>query len=161
MPPLDHKHLLMNLLNIEVPVISAINGPATRHPEIPLLADIVLASADTVIQDSAHFRGGLVPGDGVHVVFPMLMGTARARYFLTTGQSLSAAQALEFGLVNEVLPKDQLLARAWEHAREIMKQPRLVRRYTRLVVTQALKEEMQRQLAYGLALEGLARMKEA
>src|SRR6266446_3098948 len=54
----EGKHLLVNLLNIEVPVIAAINGPAVRHAEIPLLSDIVLASDDTFIQDTAHFRGG-------------------------------------------------------------------------------------------------------
>lgn len=156
----EGKHLLMNLLNIEVPVIAAINGAATRHPEVPLLSDIVLASDDVVLQDSAHFQGGMVPGDGVQITFPMLMGTARARYFLTTGQAVNAKQAYDFGLVNELLPREQLLPRAWELARTIMKQPPLVRRYTRLVLTQPLKEEMQKQLAFGFALEGLARMKE-
>jgi enoyl-CoA hydratase/carnithine racemase len=157
----EGKHLIMNLLNIEVPVISAINGPCTRHPEVPLLADIVLASHDLVIQDSAHFQGGMVPGDGVQITLPMLMGTARARYFLLTGQALKAQQAYDFGLVNELMSRDELLPRAWELARTIMKQPPLVRRYTRLVLTQPLKEEMQKQLAFGFALEGLARMKES
>ncbi|MCC6535829.1 MAG: enoyl-CoA hydratase/isomerase family protein [Burkholderiales bacterium] len=156
----EAKHLIMNLLNIEVPVISAINGPVTRHPEIPLLADVVLASDDVIIQDSAHFQGGMVPGDGVQITFPMLMGTARARYFLTTGQAVKAQQAYEFGLVNELLSRENLLPRAWELARTIMKQPPLVRRYTRLVLTQPIKEAMQKQLALGLALEGLARMKD-
>ncbi len=157
----EGKHLIMNLLNIEVPVIGVINGPATRHPEVPLLADIVLASDDATIQDSAHFRGGMVPGDGVQIAFPMLMGTSRARYFLMTGQALSAKQAFDFGLVNELMPREKLLPRAWDLARILMKQPPLVRRYTRLVLTQPLKEEMQKQLAFGFALEGLARMKES
>lgn len=156
----EGRRLLMNLLDIEVPVISAINGPATRHPEIPLLADIVLASENATIQDSAHFRGGLVPGDGVHVVFPALMGMNRARYFLMTGQTLSADQARDMGLVAEVLPRAALLDRAWELARHLMLQPALTRRYTRVLLTQKMKEEMQRLLHFGLALEGLARMKE-
>jgi enoyl-CoA hydratase/carnithine racemase len=58
----EGRALLMNLLNIEVPVISAINGPAWRHGEIPLLSDIVLASDTAAFQDSAHFPNGLVPG---------------------------------------------------------------------------------------------------
>src|SRR5256886_10143988 len=61
----EGKHLLLNLLDIEVPMISAINGPALRHSEIPLLCDIVLAAEDTTFQDSAHFPNGLVPGDGM------------------------------------------------------------------------------------------------
>ena len=70
----DGRRLLVNLLDIEVPVISAINGPAWRHSEIPLLADIVLAADTAMFQDSAHFTGGLVPGDGMHVVYPLLLG---------------------------------------------------------------------------------------
>src|SRR2546429_142208 len=60
----EGKHLLMSLLDIEVPMISAINGPAWRHSEIPLLCDIVLAADDVQFQDSAHFPNGMVPGAG-------------------------------------------------------------------------------------------------
>jgi len=57
------------------------------------MCDIVLASETAEFQDSAHFVGGLVPGDGVHVIFPMAMGLNRGRYFLLTGQRLNAALA--------------------------------------------------------------------
>ena len=57
----EGRALLMNLLNIEVPVIAAINGPAWRHSEIPLLSDIVLASDTAAFQDSAHFPSGMSP----------------------------------------------------------------------------------------------------
>jgi enoyl-CoA hydratase/carnithine racemase len=152
----EGKHLLMNLLNIEVPMIAAINGPAVRHPEIPLLCDIVLASDTTTIQDSAHFNGGLVPGDGVHVVFPLLMGPNRGRYFLLTGQVLNAQEAKDLGLVSEVLPGPELLPRAWTLARQLQQRPDLLRRYARVMLTQDLKKRMHELLGYGLALEGLA-----
>ncbi|MGQ7793595.1 enoyl-CoA hydratase/isomerase family protein [Faunimonas sp. B44] len=152
----EGKHLLMNLLNIEVPMIAAINGPATRHAEIPLLCDIVLASDDVTIQDSAHFNGGLVPGDGVHVVFPLLLGPNRGRYFLLTGQVLSSGEAKNLGLVNEVLAREDLLPRAWVLARQMLQRPPLLRRYTRVMLTQDLKKRMVELLGYGLALEGLA-----
>jgi enoyl-CoA hydratase/carnithine racemase len=148
--------LIHNLLNIDVPVIGAINGPAYRHPELPLLSDIVLASDNVVIQDPAHFQGGLVPGDGVHVVFPLIMGLTRGRYFLLTGQKLNAMEAKEMGLVNEVLPRGQLMNRAWELANLLLQQSALVRRYTRQLLTQDLKSRMASLLGYGLALEGLA-----
>jgi enoyl-CoA hydratase/carnithine racemase len=151
----EGKHLLMNLLDIEVPMISAINGPALRHSEIPLLCDIVLAAESTVFQDSAHFPNGLVPGDGMHIVYPLLLGPNRGRYFLLTGQTLSAQQALEVGLVNEVLPQDNLLPRAWELAEQLIKQPPLTLRYSRVLLTQPLKRQLQDLLGYGLALEGL------
>lgn len=108
----DAKRLLTNLLEIQAPMIAAVNGPATVHAELALLCDIVLAADHTVFQDAPHYPSGLVPGDGVHVVWPMLLGLNRARYFLMTGQQLSAAEALNLGVVNEVMPQSALLDRA-------------------------------------------------
>ena len=156
----EGRALLMNLLNIECPVIAAINGPAWRHCEIPLLSDIVLASDTAQFQDSAHFMSGMLPGDGMHIVMPLLMGMNRGRYFLLTGQTLSAHEAHELGLVNEVLPADQVLARAWEHARLLAARPTLLLRYTRLMFTEHLRKRMQDLLGYGLAMEGLALMEQ-
>lgn len=155
----ESRQLLPNLLMIEAPVISVINGPAVRHAEIPLLGDIVLASDSTYFQDTAHFPGGMVPGDGMHIVMPLLMGLNRGRYFLLTGQKVSAEEAKAIGLVNEVLPADQLLGRARELAQQLMLQPKLVRRYTRVALTEEIRSRMQGLLGYGLALEGMARMK--
>lgn len=151
----EGKQLLFNLLDIEVPVISAINGPAWRHSEIPLLSDIVLASEDAAFQDSAHFPNGLVPGDGMHILYPLLLGLNRGRYFLLTGQTLHATEAKDMGLVNEVLPRQQLLPRAWELAEQLAQRPRLVLRYSRVLLTQHVKRLLHDLLGYGLALEGL------
>jgi len=151
----EGKHLLLNLLDIEVPMISAINGPALRHSEVPLLCDIVLAAEETTFQDSAHVANGLVPGDGMHIVYPLLMGLNRGRYFLLTGQTLTAREAQALGLVNEVLPRHELLPRAWALAEQLAQRPRLVLRYSRVLLTQQLKRQMHELLGYGLALEGL------
>lgn len=151
----EGKHLLMNLLDIEVPMISAINGPALRHSELPLLCDIVLAAEEATFQDSAHFVNGLVPGDGMHIVYPLLLGLNRGRYFLLTGQTLTARQAQEMGLVNEVLSRQELLPRAWALAEQLAQQSSLVLRYSRVLLTQHLKHLTHDILGYGLALEGL------
>ncbi|UXJ50166.1 enoyl-CoA hydratase/isomerase family protein [Pseudomonas citronellolis] len=152
----EGKELLMNLLDIEVPVIGAINGPAYIHAEIPVLSDIVLASENAELADLAHFIHGVVPGDGVQVVWPMLLGPNRGRHFLLTGQRLSAAEAHALGVVAEVLPQDQLLTRAWELAQTIARQPAVTTRYTRVAFTQPIKRRLLDELGYGLALEGLA-----
>ena len=154
----EGRRMLMNLLNIEVPVISAVNGPAWRHSEIPLLGDIVIAAEHAAFQDSAHFPGGLVPGDGVHVVYPMLLGANRARYFLLTGQVIEAAEAQRLGLVAEVLPREKVLPRAWELARDIAAKPEVLVRHTRLLLTEPIKRRMQEELGFGLYNECLALM---
>jgi enoyl-CoA hydratase/carnithine racemase len=122
---------------------------------LPLLCDIVLAAEETTFQDSAHFANGLVPGDGMHIVYPLLMSLNRGCYFLLTGQSLTARQAQEMGLVNEVLPRTGVLPRAWALAEQLAQQPRLVLHYSRVLLTQQLKRQIYDLLGYGLALEGL------
>ncbi len=151
----DGKRMLMGLLDIEVPMIAAVNGPATLHAELAVLCDIVLAADHATFQDAPHFVAGLIPGDGVHLVWPLLLGANRGRYFLLTGQVLSAAEAKDLGVVSEVMPLPDLLPRAWELARQLAKQPDLNLRYTRVLLTQQLRRMMLDNLGYGLALEGL------
>ena len=152
---LEAKRLLQTLLEIGVPVIGAVNGPALVHAELAVLSDIVIASDTAVFADDRHFRRGTVPGDGVHLVWPLVLGVNRGRYFLLTGQRLSAKEALAMGVVSEVVPKDKLMARAWELAYELAKQPYLTLRYTRETFVQPMKRVLLDGLGYGLALEGM------
>jgi enoyl-CoA hydratase/carnithine racemase len=152
----EGKALLRSLLDIEVPVISVVNGPARIHAELAVLGDVVLAAETAIFQDAAHFPGGAVPGDGVHVVWPLLLGPNRGRAFLLTGVEISAAEALACGVVAEVLPANRLLERAWEVARRLAQAPDLTLRYTRVVLTEPLRRALAADLGYGLALEGLA-----
>ena len=148
--------MLQNMLRIEVPMISAVNGPATRHSELALLCDIVLASETACFHDSGHFENGQVPGDGVNIVYPLLLGLNRARYFLLMGQSIDAQEALRLGLVNEVHPQDRVLPRAWQIAERLASHPMLQLRYTRRLLTEDLRRRMHEHLGYSLALEALA-----
>ena len=150
------RMLTENVLAVDVPMISAVNGPCNIHAEVPLLGDIVLASEDAYFQDLAHFPRGMVPGDGAHVLWPLLVGRNRGRYLLLTGKQLTAREACDWGAVNEVLPKDKVLDRAWELARELAMRPPLVLRYTRQLFTQDLKRAFLDELGHGLARETYA-----
>jgi enoyl-CoA hydratase/carnithine racemase len=134
------KRLLRSLLDIDVPAIRAVNGPAFIHAEIPLLADVVLAANSAVFADKTHFvvadrsvvaSGGVVPGDGVHLVWPWLIEHRKAKYFLLAGQEIGAAEALQLGFVNDFLAQDELRPRAWEPVREWAQRPLPLLRYTR------------------------------
>lgn len=94
----------------------------------------------------------------MHVVYPLLLGINRARYFLLTGQTLDAAKAHELGLVAEVLPPDKLMARAWQLAEDIAARPKSLVRLTRAVLTEHIKRHMQEYLGFGLYAEMLALM---
>ena len=151
----DGKRMLMGLLEIEAPMIAAVNGPATIHAELAVLCDVVLAADHATFQDAPHFVSGLIPGDGVQLIWPLLLGANRGRYFLLTGQVLSAAEALDLGVVSEVMPRGELMTRARALAAEIARQPDLNLRYTRELLTRQLKRLMLDNLGHGLALEGL------
>ena len=148
--------VLENLLDIEVPMIAAINGPVTVHSEYALLCDIVLAAQDAYFQDAPHPAFGIVPGDGLHVVWPEVIGEIRGRYFLLSGQKLSSQEAKDYGAVNEVVSRQALLPRAWELARHLKKQNPLTLRYTRMALSTRLRRRLQESLSYGLALEGIS-----
>jgi len=152
----EGQRLLNNLLAINVPVISAVNGPALFHAEIPVMSDVVLASETAVFKDP-HFEVGNVPGDGCTVVWTHVLGPNRGRFFLLTGQELDAATALDYGVVNEVLAPRDLLPRAWELAEKFAAKPFLVRRYTREILTQEYKRLMHAGVGAGLSLQGLAK----
>jgi enoyl-CoA hydratase/carnithine racemase len=152
----EGKRLLRRLLEIEVPVISAVNGPALIHAELVVMSDIVLCAEHTIFQDGPHRPRGVVPGDGVHLVWPELLGLNRGRYFLLTGQQLSAEEALNLGVVSEVLPVDRLLPRAREHAEALASMSTKALRYTRECMTMRWKQLLGADLGYGLLLEGAA-----
>jgi enoyl-CoA hydratase/carnithine racemase len=152
----EGRKVLMNLLDIEVPLIAAVNGAVRLHSEYILLCDIVLATPATVFQDKPHFEFGIVPGDGVHLLWPEVIGTIRGRHFILTRQELLAETAREWGAVNEIVPAVKLLTRAREIAEGLARLPPLTTRYTRIALTQKLRRIIDEGVGYGLALEGIS-----
>ena len=151
----EGRKVLMNILDIEVPLIAAVNGPVRLHSEYILLADIVLATSST-FQDRPHFEFGIVSGDGVHLLWQEAIGTIRGRYFIMTRQELDAQTAKEWGAVNEIVLADKLLARAREIAEGLAKLPPLATSYTRIAMTQRLRRIIDDGVTLGLALEGIS-----
>jgi enoyl-CoA hydratase/carnithine racemase len=151
------RRLVSAHLSVEVPIIAAVNGPAMRHADLALMCDIVLAADNATFEDTAHFHNGsIVPGDGINVVFTMLLGLNRARYLMLTGQVLGAREAKDLGLVAELMPREKLLARAWELAQQLAKKSDMLLRYTRAVLTHPLKKQIDEGLPYFLAMETLS-----
>jgi len=152
----EGRKVLSNILDIEVPMISALNGPVLLHSEYALLTDIILATPQTVFRDKPHFEFGIVPGDEVNLLWPEVIGSIRGRYFILTRQLLDAQTAKDWGVVNEIVPADRLLARAHEIADAIAALPPLTSRYTRIALTQKLRRIIDEGSGYSLALEGIS-----
>jgi enoyl-CoA hydratase len=105
--------------DIEVPVIGAINGFAiTGGFELALACDIMIAAEEAQFADT-HARVGVMPGGGMSARLPRAVGIRKAKELSLTGNYLSARDAERMGLVNRVVPHDQLLAAAREMAMQI------------------------------------------
>ncbi|MFC4014571.1 enoyl-CoA hydratase/isomerase family protein [Nonomuraea purpurea] len=137
----DMAKLLENLIfSVDIPTIAAVNGPGT-HCEFATACDITLCVEDADFFDP-HFLGGGVPGDGMGLTLQRTIGIKRASYYMYTGARLNGRTALELGLVNEVLPRERLLPRAWEIAEMIMQRPRAARRLTHAIVSRPWKQAL-------------------
>lgn len=146
---------LGGLLDIEVPVIGVVNGPARIHAELVVIADVVLACPEATFADHAHFTKGIVPGDGVQTVWPRLLGPTRGSYFLLTGQELSAEEAMRLGVVHEIHPRDRLYARALELGSGMARLPVETLMYTRMLLRSEDRRLFGENVSHGLALAGL------
>ena len=138
----DTMNFVENFINdIEIPVIAAINGIG-QHYEFALMSDITLCDPDFYFSD-AHFSHNIVPGDGMNFSLRTCAGVKRATYMMYMEPKIDAKTALEWGLVNEIVPHDQLIPRAYEIARHIMKSNRAVRRLTHEIAVRPWKRALQ------------------
>jgi enoyl-CoA hydratase/carnithine racemase len=152
----EGKKVLANILDISAPVIAAVNGPATIHSEYVLLADIVIATPDTIFQDKPHLGFGLAPGDGIHSLWPEVIGPIRGRTFVLTRQIIDADEAKALGVVGEIVPRERLMERAHEIASGLANLPPLTTSYARVAMIQKFRRLVDESVGYGLALEGLS-----
>lgn len=152
---MEGRRVLQRLADLEMPIVAAINGPVSVHSEYALLADIVIASETTTFSDFPHVTYGLVPGDGIHVVWEETLGLNRARHLIMTQGSFTAAEAKLWGAVAEVVPQERVLARALEIAEEIAKRPQLLNRYVAVAIRRQISRHLAEGTTLGLALESL------
>jgi enoyl-CoA hydratase/carnithine racemase len=124
-----------------------------RHNNLLDIDDIVLASEDAYFQDGAHFLINLSPGDGVQNIWPRVIGWNRFRYWQLMGQKITAQQAYDWGAVNEVIPGDQLLDRAWEIARYLLRFSPMTLRHTRRTFVREFKSAAHNDLALAQYME--------
>jgi enoyl-CoA hydratase/carnithine racemase len=147
--------VLQRLLELPFAVVGVANGPATVHSEYLLLADIHIASERATYGDIAHPGFAITAGDGLHVVWEEVAGTARAKWLLWTGEEIDAQTALQWGVVSEVVPHEQAVGRGIEIARMLAGKPALYRSLQKQTLNLNLHRRIIEDVPFGMALEGL------
>jgi enoyl-CoA hydratase/carnithine racemase len=147
--------VLQRLLDLPMPVVGVANGPATVHSEYLLLADVHIASERAVYADYPHPAFGITGGDGLHVVWEEVAGTARAKWLLWTGEQIDAQTALQWGVVSEVVPHQRAVERGIEIASKLAAKPALYRSVQKQTLNINLRRRITQDVPFGMALEGL------
>jgi enoyl-CoA hydratase len=149
----DAKQLVWDLLDVELPIVAAVNGPAVGlGASIALLCDVILMADHATLADP-HVRVGIVAGDGGAAIWPLAVGPARAKQYLLTGDALTAQEAERIGLVNRVVPAADLDAEALALARRLAAGAPLAVRYTKLAVNKLVKDALNVAFDTSTALE--------
>ncbi len=139
---LDARQLIWDLVDVELPVVAALNGPAVGlGASIALLCDVIVM-ADTAVVADPHVRIGIVAGDGGAAIWPLLLGPARAKQYLLSGDSVAAAEAERIGLVNEVVPVAEVLERGRWWAGRLAAGAPLAVRATKIAVNAQVKRAL-------------------
>jgi enoyl-CoA hydratase/carnithine racemase len=127
----EMSDLVYNMANCEKPIISAINGVAVGAGlVVALMADISICANDARLGDG-HVRLGVAAGDHAAIIWPLLCGLARAKYYLLTGEMVTGEEAERIGLVSRALPRDEVLAEAMTVAERLATGPQLAIRLTK------------------------------
>ena len=127
----EARDLVYNLINCSKIVISAMHGPAVGAGLVTgLLADISIAARNARIIDG-HTRLGVAAGDHAAIVWPLLCGMAKAKYYLLLCEEMSGEEAERIGLVSMCVDEEQLVAKAREVAQRLLRGSQSAIRWTK------------------------------
>ncbi len=149
----DAKQLIWDLLDVELPIVAALNGPAIGlGASIALLCDVIFMAEGASIADP-HVRVGIVAGDGGAAIWPLVLGPARAKQYLLTGDPVGADEAERLGLVNRVVAAEKLEDEALAFAQRLAAGAPLALRYTKQAVNKLVKDALNVAFDTSTALE--------
>lgn len=153
----NSRRLVHTVLDCPKPTIAKLHGHAIGlGATLPLLCDFVVAVENTVISDP-HVNIGLVAGDGGALVWPQMMGYAKARKFLLLGEPISGREAAELGLIADSAPSfEEMVAIADRWTEKLAGGPGQAIYGTKMTINQPLRQLAQAALDTGMAYEGLS-----
>lgn len=134
----EARDLVYNILRCSKPVVSAINGSAVGAGlVVALLADVSIAAEGARLADG-HVRMGVAAGDHAAIIWPLLVGMAKAKYYLMTSDFVSGVEAEKIGLVSLCVPDSELPTKAMEVATKLATGPRHAIKFTKRALNQWL-----------------------
>ena len=127
----EARDLVLNMVNCDKPVVSAIHGAAVGAGlVVALLADVSVAGRTAKIIDG-HTKLGVAAGDHAAICWPLLVGMAKAKYYLLTCAALSGAEAERIGLVSICVDDDEVLGTATRIAADLAQGAQSAIRFTK------------------------------
>ena len=151
----EAKQIVFGMIDCEKPIIARINGPAVGlGATIALLCDISFM-AETAYLSDPHVNVGMVAGDGGAVIWPQLIGFARAKEYLFTGDRIPATEAARIGLVNRAVPDSELAGAVDEFADRLASGAQMAIRYSKMTVNVALRQLASAAMDVGLGYESM------
>lgn len=152
----EGKRIVFSMLDCEKPIIAKVNGHAAGlGATLALFCDVIFA-ADTARIGDPHVSVGFVAGDGGAVIWPQLVGYARAKEFLMTGELIPAQRAAEIGLINYAVPRDELDARVDEFVGRLQKGAKKAIQWSKVAVNIGLKQLAHSIMDASLSMEALS-----
>ena len=154
----EAKQMVLSLLDCEKPVIAKVNGHATGlGATIALLCDVIFAADSAKIGDP-HVSVGLVAGDGGATIWPQLIGYARAREYLFTGDLMTATEAARIGLINRAVPREELDEVVRQFAEKLASGATKAIRWTKMTVNIPLRQLAESMMNASIAYEALSNL---
>lgn len=149
----EAQDLVYGIVNCDRIIVSAINGVAVGAGlAVALMADISVMAEDARLSDG-HLRLGVAAGDHAAMIWPLLCGMARAKYYLLTSDFVDGREAERIGLVSKAVPRDQVLPTAMDIARGLADGPQFAQRFTKRALNQWLRLGGITSFDYSAALE--------
>jgi enoyl-CoA hydratase len=148
-------HIVRSMLAMSKPVIARVNGHAMGlGATLALLADVAIAVDSAKFADS-HVKVALSAGDGGALLWPLLIGYARARHYLLTGEAIAAAEAAAMGLIHQAVPAEKLDEAVVAYADRLLALPAFAVRATKRTINMGLRQQAEALADGHAALEHL------
>jgi enoyl-CoA hydratase len=155
-----NRRIQTSILDLEKPIIAKVRGPAVGLGcSLALYCDFVYATPEALFADP-HVSVGLVAGDGGAILWPQLIGYARARRYLLTGDPIRGAEAANIGLITEAVPDEQLDDVVDQMAQRLLSGAKYAIKWTKAAINAALKVTANSVIDRAGSFENLTQMTE-